>query len=160
MRHRIAGTKLSRRTNAVKGLYRGLVLELLKRGRIETTAPKAKAVVGMVDKVIGLGKVDSIHNRRQVIKILGGDQILKALFSEIAPRFQNRNSGYTRQIKLGKRGDQAEMVIFELVEQAVPVEIVSPSEVKKNEEPVVVEGETVKEEKKAVKKPRTVKKTK
>ncbi len=117
MRHKVFGNQLHRNTKQAKALYRGLVTNLLERGRIETTMAKAKAVRGMVDKVINLAKTEPVMARRQVIKIMGTTNSLNRLFGEIAPRMTNRNSGYTRIVHLGQRfSDTAEKVYLELVE--------------------------------------------
>lgn len=165
MRHRVHGNQLGRRTNTAKALYRSLVFALLSHGRIETSVPKAKAVRSLVDKIIALSKSDTPANRRRINSLLGTEQLSKMLFAEMGPRFASRTSGYTRIIKLGRRfSDQAEMAIFELVEQGAPVvtgEVVK-SESKKADTTEVVEGEEVAEAPKKAKAPakkaKTVKK--
>ncbi len=117
MRHRVAGNKLGRRTNVVKALYRSIVFELFEHGRIETTVAKAKAIRGMVDKLVTLGKSDSPNNRRMIAKIMGHEHLLDRIFKEVSPALISRNSGFTRIIRTGKRlSDTAEMGILEFVE--------------------------------------------
>lgn len=124
MRHRIAGHKLSRNSAQRKALFRNLIRELYIHERITTTHAKARAFRGDAEKLItkakhGLsGKIDRVHAQRQVVAYLNDKGTAKKLFDEIAPRFQERNGGYTRIIKLGKRfGDAADMAIIELVSE-------------------------------------------
>jgi large subunit ribosomal protein L17 len=91
--------------------------ELFRHGRIRTTEAKAKAVRGEAERLITLAKRGDLHARRQVLRTIADAQIVKGLFDEIAPRYQERPGGYTRLVKLGPRlGDAAPMVILELVE--------------------------------------------
>lgn len=130
MRHKVFGNQLHRNTNKAKALYRSLVHEVFMHGRIETTLPKAKAVRATIDRVMTFAKKNSVSARREVVKILGGDDGLDRIFNEVAPKFSNRNSGYTRIIKLGQRfSDTAEKVYLELVEGIE----VKKDEVKKDE---------------------------
>lgn len=102
-----------------KNRRRNLVAEVIVRGRVETTRAKAKAVVGMIDRVINFAKKNTVSARREAVKVLGTDRIVDKLFSEVAPKFKNRSSGYSRIIRLGKRfSDTTDMVILELVELA------------------------------------------
>jgi large subunit ribosomal protein L17 len=97
------------RTNWSKAVRRGLIIEVLQRGRIETTLTKAKSVQGEIDKVINLLKEKSVNSRRQLVKILG--QEIKT-----DKDFSGRNSGYSRIIRLGQRfSDTAEKVLLELI---------------------------------------------
>lgn len=117
MRHHYFGNQLGRSTKQVRALYRNLVSEVLDHGRIETTLAKAKAVRGLVDRTIGYAKKNTVAAQREAVKTLGSDKLLKKLFSEIGPKYSNRNSGYTRIIRLGQRfSDTTEKVILELVE--------------------------------------------
>ena len=141
MRHKVFGNHLSRNTKQAKALYRSLVTELLEHGRIETTLPKAKAARAMVDRVITFAKKNSVNARREVVKILGGGNSLERLFGEIAPKMRNRNSGYTRIIRLGQRfSDTAEKVYLELVE-GVEITPKPVEEKPKTEEKVQTTGE-------------------
>ena len=122
MRHKIAGHKLSRNSAQRKALFRNLIRELYIHGRITTTQAKARAVRPVAEKLItkakhGLaGKIDRVHAQRQVVAYLNDKSVVKKVFDELAPRYEERNGGYTRIVKLGKRfGDAADMAIIELV---------------------------------------------
>jgi large subunit ribosomal protein L17 len=125
MRHKIEGRRLGRTTGARLALRRQLVRQLLTHDRIRTTRAKAAAIRGEAEKVITIARnsangsdAEKVAARRNVISRLGSNQIIKRLFDEVAPRFANRNGGYTRVLKLGPRlGDSADMVILELVEE-------------------------------------------
>lgn len=123
MRHQIAGRKLSRTSSQRKALFRNLIRELYIHERIITTEAKARAVRSDAEKLItkakhGLsGKIARVHAQRQVVAYLNDKTVAKKVFDELAPRYMERNGGYTRILKLGKRfGDAAEMAIIELVE--------------------------------------------
>jgi len=97
-------------------MLRNLVTSLLKSGRIETTETRAKETRRLAEKMITLAKKGDLHARRQVLSFITEETVVKNLFDEIAPKYQERNGGYTRIMKLGpRRGDAAEMVIIELV---------------------------------------------
>ncbi|MBU5678098.1 50S ribosomal protein L17 [Alkaliphilus sp. MSJ-5] len=97
-------------------MLRNLVTSLLKSGRIETTETRAKETRRLAEKMITLAKRGDLHARRQVLSFITEETVVKNLFDEIAPKYQERNGGYTRIMKLGPRkGDAAEMVIIELV---------------------------------------------
>jgi len=116
MRHRNAHRKLSRNTSHRRALLRNMVTDLLEHGRLMTTLPKAKEVRPLAEKMITLGKRDSLHARRQVQSYLMRDGIAKSVFDTLAPRFADRNGGYSRIIKLGHRkGDGADLAIIELL---------------------------------------------
>ncbi len=117
MRHRRDRRKLSRSTAHRKALYMNLSREVLDHERIKTTEAKAKAVKPEVEKLITLGKRGDMHARRQAMARLGQDKfIVYKLFEEIAPRYAEREGGYTRILKLGPRkSDATEMVFLELV---------------------------------------------
>ena len=117
MRHRKAGRKLGRSSGHRRALYRNLVTELFRHERIKTTEAKAKAVQPKAEKLITLGKRGTLHARRLAAGRLNDPEILKKLFDEIAPRYEERAGGYTRILKLGHRqGDNAAMALIELVE--------------------------------------------
>ena len=117
MRHKIHGNQLGRNTKQARALYRNLVKEVLDHGKIETTLAKAKAIQGMVDRVLNYAKKNTVSARREAVKILGTDLLLKKLFYEVGPKYSNRHSGYSRIIRLGQRfSDTTERVILELVE--------------------------------------------
>ncbi len=112
----MAYRKLGRNSSARKALFRSVLTALFKNERIETTVTKAKEVSGLAAKLITLAKKGDLHARRQVIAILVDEEATKKLFDEIAPKYQERNGGYTRIYKLGpRRGDAAEMAVLELV---------------------------------------------
>ncbi len=126
MRHRVAGYKLGRTTDQRKTLRRTMIRQLFEHERIETTRAKAASIRGEAERLITVARksadgsdIDKVNARRLVASRLGNDpEIVKKLFDDIAPRFMNRNGGYTRVLKLGKRlGDAADMVLLELVEE-------------------------------------------
>lgn len=108
--------KLGRATDHRKAMLRNLATSLLREGRIETTVSKAKETRRVVEKMITLGKRGDLHARRQALSFIYDETVVKNLFEEIAPKYEDRNGGYTRIMKLGpRRGDASEMVIIELV---------------------------------------------
>jgi len=116
MRHRKAGRKLGRTSSHLKATLRNLVTSLLEHEKIETTDAKAKELRKIADKMITLGKRGDLHARRQALSVIMTKKVVKKLFEEIAPRFQNRQGGYTRIMKVGRRlGDNAPLSIIELV---------------------------------------------
>jgi large subunit ribosomal protein L17 len=118
MRHRKAGYKLGRTTQHRWALFRNLLVALFRHERIRTTEAKAKAVRGLADHMVTLAKQDTLHARRQVLSMVPDTEVVGRLFSTIAPRFGDRNGGYTRIIKQGVRpGDAAPMVLLELMDR-------------------------------------------
>jgi large subunit ribosomal protein L17 len=116
MRHRVAGYKLKRDGSARKALLRGLVTSVIERERVITTVPKAKAVRPLVDRMITLGKEDTLNARREAARVLYTPSSVKKLFDTLATRFGQRSGGYTRIVRLGPRkGDGAEQAMIELV---------------------------------------------
>jgi large subunit ribosomal protein L17 len=116
MRHLNGHRKLSRNTSHRRALLRNLVTDLLDHGRLMTTLPKAKEVRPLAEKMITLGKRDNLHARRQLQSFLLRDAVAKKVFDTIAPRFADRNGGYSRIIKLGyRKGDGADLAIIELL---------------------------------------------
>ena len=116
MRHRNAHRKLSRNTSHRRAMLRNLVTDFLDHGRLMTTLPKAKEVRPLAEKMITLGKRDNLHARRQLQSYLLREAVAKKVFETIAPRFADRNGGYSRIIKLGNRkGDGADLAIIELL---------------------------------------------
>ena len=112
----MAYRKLGRNSSARKALFRSILTSFFKQERIETTATKAKEISGLAAKMITLAKQGDLHSRRQVLAFLMDEEATKKLFDEIAPKYTDRNGGYTRIYKLGpRRGDAAEMAILELV---------------------------------------------
>ena len=108
--------KLGRPTDHRQAMLRGLVTYLLENGKIETTVTRAKEVRAMADRMITLGKENTLHSRRQALAYVTKEDVVKKLFDEIAPKYEDKNGGYTRIIKTGpRRGDAAEMCIIDLV---------------------------------------------
>ena len=108
--------KLGRATDHRIATLRNLVTSLLENGKIETTVAKAKEVRCMAEKMITLGKTNTLHTRRQALAYITKEDVVTKVFEEIAPKYSDRNGGYTRIIKMGpRRGDAAEMAIIELV---------------------------------------------
>ena len=108
--------KLGRRTDHRQAMLRNQVTSLFENGRIETTVTRAKETQKVAEKMITLGKNDSLHSRRQAASYIYKPETLQKLFGEIAPEYAERNGGYTRVLKLGpRRGDGSEMAILELV---------------------------------------------
>jgi large subunit ribosomal protein L17 len=134
MRHRNAGRKLGRTTPHRAAMMSNMVVSLIEHERIQTTEPKAKEVRRLAEKVITLGKTNSLHSRRQAFKIVKNETIVKKVFDVLGPRFATRPGGYTRILKLGLRhGDNASMAILELVERTPKAEAPEKEE-KKTEE--------------------------
>ena len=116
MRHRVAGWKLGRNTSHRRALLRNLVTSLIIEERIETTVTKAKAAKPLLEKMIPLGKQDPLHARRQAAGFLMTPAAVKKLFDKLGPRFSQRNGGYSRIVRVGRRvGDGAEQALLELV---------------------------------------------
>jgi large subunit ribosomal protein L17 len=116
MRHRKAGVKLKRDIGARRALLRGLVTNVIEEERITTTIPKAKAARPLVEKMITLAKEDTPHTRKQASNFILKPEVVEKLFDKIGPRFNQRNGGYTRIVKLGwRKGDGAETAKLELV---------------------------------------------
>src|SRR5437763_6529157 len=117
MRHHRSGKKLGRDSAHRRALYANLAASLIEHGRIKTTEAKAKAVKPIAEQMITLGRRGDIHARRQALAYLRTQEVVHQLFSEVAPRFQDRPGGYTRIVKLGPRpGDSAPMVYLEFVD--------------------------------------------
>ena len=117
MRHRHAGRALGRTGSHRKALIRNQITDLLRHDRIVTTEAKARELRPAAERVITLGKRGSLHARRQAAAVLTDRKILSRLFTDIASRYQDRNGGYTRIVKLGpRRGDGARMAQIELIE--------------------------------------------
>lgn len=112
MPHRNLGRNSSQR----RALLRNMTTSVLKYGQIETTEAKAKEVRRIVEKMITLGKAGNLHSYRQALAYLTEEDIAKKLFDEIAPKYEDRQGGYTRVIKAGyRRGDGTPMAIVQLV---------------------------------------------
>jgi large subunit ribosomal protein L17 len=117
MAHRIAGRKLGRTTGHRLALYRNLMVSVFRYEKVRTTEAKAKEVRGRVERMIGLAKRGDLSARRAVLAEFPDEPlVVRKLFDEIAPKYGDRTSGYTRIVRIGQRkGDAAEMVQLELV---------------------------------------------
>ena len=108
--------KLGRPTDQRRAMLRSLVTSFLKYGKIETTETRAKETRSIAEKMITLGKRGDLHARRQVLAYVMDETVVNNLFTDLAPKYAERNGGYTRIIKIGPRkGDAAEMAFIELV---------------------------------------------
>ncbi|MCE2486634.1 MAG: 50S ribosomal protein L17 [Desulfurellaceae bacterium] len=118
MRHLKTGRKLNRTTAHRRALIRNLLKALIQREQIQTTDAKAKELRRWADRIVTLGKKDTLHARRLAYAQLGSRTLVSRLFDDIAPRFENRAGGYTRIIKLGpRRGDAAPLSLIEFTER-------------------------------------------
>ena len=116
MRHRNAGYKLGRNTSHRRALLRNLVTTIVLMDRIETTITKCKAAQPLVEKMITLGKRGTVHARRQALAYMMTPESVDRLFSVVAPRYGDRNGGYTRITRSrARQGDAAEMAYIELL---------------------------------------------
>lgn len=123
MRHGMANRKLGRKSGHRMALFRNQLASLIENERIVTTLPKAKELRPLIERLVTLGKNDSVHARRQAERMVPDDTLVGKLFGTLGPRFAERPGGYTRIIKLGsRRGDAAEMAILEFVGYELPVE--------------------------------------
>lgn len=131
MRHRRAHRKLGRTTSHRRALLRTMVTEFLDKERIVTTVPKAKELRPYAEKMITLGKRESLHARRQALSVIRSKSVVHKLFDSLAPRFADRNGGYTRIIRLGyRKGDAAEMALIELIGSELEAEAAAKAEAK------------------------------
>ena len=109
--------KLGRTTAHRNAMLRGMVTFLLENGSIETTLTRAKEVRAMAEKMITLGKKNTLATRRQAFAYITKRKVVTKLFEEVAPKYADRNGGYTQIYKLGpRRGDAAEMALIKLIE--------------------------------------------
>jgi large subunit ribosomal protein L17 len=121
MKHARAGKKLGRDAAHRKALYSNLAGSLFEHGRIKTTEAKAKAVRPIAEKMITLGRRGDLPARRQALAFLRSQEVVHLLFAEVAPRFADRNGGYTRIVKIGPRaGDGADTAYLEFVDYVPP----------------------------------------
>ncbi len=117
MRHAVHGRKLGRTSAHRRAMFRNQLASLVEHERIITTVEKAKEMRPIFEKAITQGKRGTLHARRRVRRFLSNRHLVKKLFDDIAPRFADRDGGYTRITKLGPRkGDGAEMAVLELVD--------------------------------------------
>jgi len=120
MRHNKAGRRLGRTTSHRIAMFRNMVTSLLNHERVVTTDAKAKEIRSIAEKMITLGKRGDLHAMRQAAAYIREKSVVTKLFSTIAPRYQERQGGYTRIIKLGQRlGDAAPLSVIELVQEEV-----------------------------------------
>ena len=116
MNHNKSYRKLGRRPAQRKAMLKSLTISLIQNERIETTVTRAKELRKFAEKMITLGKKGSIHNRRTAFAFLRHEETVAKIFKELAPKYAERNGGYTRIIKTDvRRGDSSEMAIIELV---------------------------------------------
>ena len=117
MRHSKTFRKFNRESSHRKAMLRNLATSLLQHERIETTIQKAKELRRVVEPIITKSANDTLHSRRSAYAYIYNKDVVQKLFSEIAPRYKERNGGYTRIIRTSRRpGDTAEMAIIELVD--------------------------------------------
>lgn len=132
MRHRQRNRKLGRTSSHRSALFRNQLASIIREERIVTTLPKAKELRPIIEKMVTLGRDDSVHHRRQAARSVADKDLLRKLFEEIAPRFSDRPGGYTRIVKLGpRRGDGAEMAILEFIDFELTPGAAKPSPGKK-----------------------------
>ena len=113
--------KLGRTTAHRKAMLRGMVTLLLENGQVETTLTRAKEVRSVAEKMITLGKKNTLASRRAALAYITKKEVVKKVFDELAPLYENRAGGYTQIFKLGpRRGDGAEMAIIKLVDYEKP----------------------------------------
>lgn len=121
MRHRSQVAHFGRGHDARRALVRGLVSSLVEHGRIETTVAKAKELRRHAERAVTLAKKGTLDARRLLLSRFPNEITVRSLMSDLAPRFKDRNGGYTRIIKVGKRlGDKAEMALIEWVDYVLP----------------------------------------
>ncbi|TYO95704.1 LSU ribosomal protein L17P [Geothermobacter ehrlichii] len=136
MRHRKTGRRLGRNSSHRKAMLRNMVTSLFEHEKITTTDARAKELRKLAEKMITLGKRGTLHARRQALEVIRDKKVVAKLFERIAPRYQERNGGYTRIIKIGHRsGDNAAMSIIELVEEEIRVKPKKKTPAAKQAEP-------------------------
>ena len=114
--------KLGRPTAHRKAMMRGMVTLLLENGQVETTLTRAKEVRSIAEKMITLGKKNTLASRRAALAYITKEDVVTKVFTELAPLYADRNGGYTQIFKLGpRRGDGAEMAIVKLIDYVKPV---------------------------------------
>ncbi len=141
MLHRVSGKKLGRSTKQRKSLFRNLASSLILHEKIVTTEAKAKSIKPMVEKLVTRSKVNSIHNRRELMKALPSENAVKKLLEVVGPTFKDRAGGYTRIIRMGARaGDRAEMVTLTFVEDFSKIALAEAQKAAKKAEKAAVDG--------------------
>ena len=122
MRHRAKTVHFGRKSGPRKALIRGLVISLVKHGRIKTTLAKAKELRRHVEPAITMAKKQTLHAQRLLVSRFHNQEAITTLMKEVAPRFKDREGGYTRILKIGSRpGDNAEVAYIEFVDYTAPV---------------------------------------
>lgn len=117
MRHKVDGRNFGRTANQRKALLRGLIASLFEHQRIETTLAKAKAIRQIAERLVTFGKQGDLHSKRMVLSYIPNRTVVAKLFSEIAPRFVDRNGGYLRIVQTRQRvNDRAPMAIIEFID--------------------------------------------
>ena len=143
--------KLGRTTAHRKAMLRGMVTYLLENGQIETTLTRAKEIAPLAEKMITLGKKNTLASYRSALAFITKEAVAKKLFDTIAPQYEGRNGGYTQIFKLGpRRGDAAEMAIVRLIPaevKAEPAKKAPKKAAKKVEAPVEAPVEAAEEAK-------------
>jgi len=147
MRHLKKGRKLNRSPSHRLAMMRNLVTSLLRHDRIETTDPKAKELRRWSDWMISLGKVGSLHARRQALAVIRDKAVVRKVFDILGPRFKDRPGGYTRSVKIGlRRGDNAPLSLVEVIsEQGVLKAESSSTTGKRKRRPTARKGQPKKE---------------
>lgn len=108
--------KLGKATDARVAMLRQQVTDFLDKGKMETTVTRAKEVVSIAEKMITLGKKNTLATRRKALSYITREDVVTKVFKELAPKYAQRNGGYTRITKIGpRRGDAAEMAVVELI---------------------------------------------
>ena len=158
MRHAKAKLRLNRFTSWRQATLTSLAKALLIHQRIKTTNAKAKAVKPLIEKLISLGKNNSLFAKRQAYRILGDHKLVSMLFKDIAVRFANRTGGYTRILNFGsRRGDNAQLVIlaFTEIKEKAPKKPKAEAEKKEPQKPEILKEGLPKEQPQEEKKPKT-----
>ena len=120
MKHNIKNKKLNRNSSHRKALLMNLSNALIKHEQITTTLPKAKALRPFVEKLLTMGKKADLLSRRKIISVIQDKSLSKKIIDVLAPRYKERDGGYTRIIKLGKRfGDNAPTAVIEFVDRDI-----------------------------------------
>ena len=133
MRHGNSNRKLNRTHEHRKAMFANMVCSLIEHEQIQTTLPKAKELKKIVDKYVTLGKKGSLHSRRQAISRLKQNSAVIKLFETLAPRYKERNGGYTRVLKAGFRyGDAAPLAVIEFVDRDVSAKGAKDKELQEN----------------------------
>lgn len=147
MRHRNYTFKIGRTSAHRKALLANAACSLIMEERIKTTVAKAKQIRRVAEKMITLGKRGSLHDRRRAISILKQPGVVAHLFSDVAPRYEDRPGGYTRILRLGeRRGDAAEMCLLELVADAMEASVETDTPAEEAPAPVAEEEAAVAED--------------